>query len=294
MLAAAKSQRRRIHDTLALGTFQHMIFAILKEMKAYFDESTDGECRRVFVIAGYLADDEEWEKFSQRWRNALDEEGLEEYHAKENSTARPEDIERQQKFLQIIAGHKLTAIGIGIILEPYNALLREIKTYRKIPSGLKVSGSVAESYFLAFQHAIESAASHPIIKALPAHEKVEFVFDDHRHFKGRADALHQTMLQSVRLDFVPRISSLSFGDSKTTPPLQAADALAYEFFHELNDRYLNQEPGRWQWKVLTQNVPREQLRLLDKKQLEDFVVLLKQLAEERIIEAPMAEKSSDQ
>ena len=121
---------------------------------SYCDESSDEQMQRVYVMAGYLATKATWLIFSQRWRQALADAGLNTFHMTEcnsghgefkgRSSTEREDLQRQ--FIEIINTSELVGSVGGILLMDYNLLKPSIKRQRTVCAGLPISGSLDDPH----------------------------------------------------------------------------------------------------------------------------------------------------
>ncbi len=235
-------------------------------LQSYCDESHDEKSERIYVVAGYFADEIIWTDFTQRWAKALNESGIDAFHQSEcvgkqgefKGMSFEEREELQRKFIKIIVDTPLIGSVSGILLEPYNKILLRIKAGRTIAPGRSVSGSLEDPYFLGFQHAVELIAKSAENRGIPNDETIAFIFD-RTHLKGRTAPLYDSLLNSKTLDFVGRLGTLAFGDKTQFLPLQAADILAYENFRHMDDCMLKGEPERWQWIEAMKRVPNSYL-----------------------------------
>jgi len=233
---------------------------------AYFDESSDQQQERIFVVAGYIGLEEHWRALSRKWATMLSDVGIAEFHAVdcEHGTAQFAGMSRrrrqgiQRRFVELLADESNGLIGIvgAIMLGPYARLRQRFRESRRIPPGLPISGTLDHPYYLAFQLAIESAAINPAVTALPAIEKLDFVFDRHS-LGGRIPTLFGSIQGDHSLGYSSRLASVQFHSRTTVLPLQAADLLAYEAYR-FGDTQLsgNQAETRWQFSALARRVSR--------------------------------------
>jgi hypothetical protein len=250
---------------------------LLLMLEAYCDESTDMKRERVFCMAGFLAPAEAWNCLWGQWDRVLHEETLTAFHMvdyeTDPATSREEKDRLQRRFIDIITGTvpPLTGIISGVLLEPYQKRIAELKRLRKIPSGLAVSGSLEDPYFLVFQHVLEIA--HKSIEHLPAEETVAFVFDRH-HMRGRATAIHDSLVSDASYPHRSRAGGVQFNDRVRVKPLQAADFLAYESYRHACDVTLDAKAERWQFTELTRCVPDENAHLIREDGVDELIEML--------------------
>jgi Protein of unknown function (DUF3800) len=235
-----------IEDTVQIGL---MTF----DPTAYCDESYRDH--HVFVVAGYLAATDTWSVFNYIWNDALRDEGLREFHARDCQQGEGEFkgwtvSARQQtwrRFIEVIRRANVLGVVTAIDLSAYDEFAPSIKRMRHPGYG--------HAYFLAFQHQVEEMANQ--LASLDARERLAFVFDETDGFQGRARQLYDSLKRSESgtLPFVTPLGPLVFADSKQHAGLQAADVLAYESHRYFRDTAFSTAPlpERWQMELLRES-----------------------------------------
>ncbi|HEX8474852.1 MAG TPA: DUF3800 domain-containing protein [Pyrinomonadaceae bacterium] len=97
---------------------------------AYFDESGSPDEGKALVVAGYVANAEQWVKFDVEWRAALASEGIKRFHMRDFAHSRREfeswkgDEKRRTAFMkslvEIIRRNVRKSFSQAIILDGYN------------------------------------------------------------------------------------------------------------------------------------------------------------------------------
>ena len=221
----------------------------------YGDESDDTHKKQAYVVSGLLASGVEWVELERRWKSALADEGLTEFHASKCEQGRePFDqydwLKRQhfqRRFYGIIAGLNIWGYSAAINLVDYGE-------YRQIFDRNRPDYS--QPYFLGFQLALEltcNALEDPRSRA-GSSDVVSYVFDQHREYQDRAKNLYDSVLERSTDSALPwrrRLGSLAFDSRLRLVALQAGDVFAYESRKWVSDVKLQNLPDtRWQWHTL--------------------------------------------
>jgi len=233
-------------------------------IKAFFDESHDSKRERLIVFASYYAAEQVWADFEQAWCKLLSRHGLTDFHANEcehsrgqfKGWSRSDRDEVQREAIELICSAKVHGVACGLQLTTYNACLAEFKARRRIPRYRKVSGSLGDPFYLAFQFAIERMAVEINDSGIPEEEKVSLVFDQQFDYSACAAEIHCSLRESSKLEFVHRLGRISFDSRRDYVELQAADVLAYELFRFMDGQLGGpRKRDRWQWSELARHIP---------------------------------------
>jgi hypothetical protein len=106
-------------------------------LTAYFDESGTHKDSKVFVIGGYVADDLQWEKFTEMWCKILSDFGLQDFHMTdfENRRKHFKHLSNSERRILIsrLIGCMKVRIRIGFATAFYASTLNKIieKGYQK-------------------------------------------------------------------------------------------------------------------------------------------------------------------
>ncbi len=217
-------------------------------LRAFFDESGKHEHARIFTIAGYVAKVSQWARLGSKWKMALSEEGLTEFHMTDceggygefKGFSRTKRDGLQMKFIDLILEADLIGTGTAIVRRHYEnvlPVLRRNPKYRYL-------------YFLAFENSISDMMHRT--KGRYPHERISVVFDAQKEFSGRAKELFDEIkkLDVEDIPYLARIGGLTFEDSKQTVQLQTADILAYEVNRFLAETKRGIKQKRWQMEML--------------------------------------------
>ncbi len=193
----------------------------------YIDESIEND--GVFVMAGYIADEKNWEDFSKEWEEMLpygmkNQDGN--YYFKMSHMAVNEErMERVPAFLKIIEKYVLGFVSVKIdISELKNAISRITVPKADIDWGIH-----SNSYYIAFRCLLDMFHLHrsEIVEAIPLDEKINFIFDNRAEKKAILSGWDFYM--ENRPDNVKQLygDPPRFEDDEEFLPLQAADFWAW-------------------------------------------------------------------
>ena len=138
-------------------------------LQAYIDDSQDGD---TFVLAGYIADAEEWTTFSIDWQELLDMRPRLDYLKMNEMAQSPERIERASWFYRVIERHIRAAISCTI---PIDELVRAVRTVDWPPNFTNLH-RLENPYYFSFHAIINMAAQHQ--QKMGLNEPIDFIFDD--------------------------------------------------------------------------------------------------------------------
>lgn len=224
------------------------VFCVLH---AYFDDSGTHRGAQVCTLAGYFGSERQWNKFDRQWQKALQDAGLDEFHAtrfwshwkgqpiKEYATW---GKERSKAFilqlLGIIGSYRIFPVGASVVMRDWESLSQDEKsvltgaTYDH-KGKLVTSGAPNKTYFLPFLDCVHAAASY----CNPGH-LMHCSFDRNDYFSSYG-LDYFNFLKSLGTETSKRLGEPFFPDSKRATPLQAADLLAYEL-----NRYMHARMAR--------------------------------------------------
>jgi hypothetical protein len=202
---------------------------------AYFDDSREMDHDKVYhTMAGYVAPQELWDNvISLRWCGVLNAapRPLTEYKAS-NCRALKREFrgwdrrEADRVTLEIVnellrADHRpLLGIGTVVVIDNFLTGAR-LRRFERMAMGMCLLNTV----LTIFRYA----------KKLSRYEPIEFVCDVQPGLQGMFKQLLKENVDKIDW-YEPGFRELKFADSRSTPPLQAADLLAYETRKDLKDR----------------------------------------------------------
>jgi hypothetical protein len=207
--------------------------------QGYIDDSGEPS-KDMFVLAGFVSDEERWERFSDLWHKTLRNPPAIRYLKmweanslkKEFLNWEPKDRDRKiMQLVQVIRDHVAMRVSCAIKWADYNQVLRG-----------RVQPRINDNpYFFLFYRTIANVIRFQIERNIT--EPVDFVFDRHGKIGKRALEWHDWTVKSrspqlARFFGGPPI----FRDDTKVLPLQAADMLAWQIRRQLSgDRRNTQE-----------------------------------------------------
>lgn len=244
-------------DTLVCAQKQHVNWILRKALSShpldanpfeknfamlsvYMDDSGSHDQSHNCVIAGYWGEVREWRRFEREWRAVLLKYGIEEFKANEfwprlsggrrNPPYNGWSDERSDAYindlLTVIESRRVFPFANGILGDQWNQLLphhKGILTYGAVDSDL--------------QKALFMPLSMAVVRVLDYCREgrtMNFFFDDDPKNTRLTQAIVACFGQ-IKASFIEegssaseKIGSFGFEDSKVSPPIQAADLLAYE------------------------------------------------------------------
>ena len=236
-------------------------------LKAFTDDSgSDPKSKTrgpVFVMAGYLASVEVWNKTSDCWREVLDaprklpwfkSTGIQDRTRPPFENWEEEDVRlKVEQLSEVIQSAQLTSFALCMYWDDF------IKAKQEFPSTADI-----EPYGMLFNGVMASITEF-IIKNR-ASESVQFEFDE----QGRAGEDALSIYREVR-EMLPRpnadliIGWPRFGDDKRILPLQMADMFAWNIRRYISDNGGN-FPRIENGVVYFQNPSKILLRILERKE----------------------------
>ena len=214
-------------------------------LKAYFDESRRDPGGSILAIAGYFGRTTEWRRQCREWNNVLARYGIKRgLHMKEFAYSKGdfkifEDNEpRRREFLAKLLNTlyknppRFVAVGCAV----------DIKAFAELPAEKTVTFK-HNPYLFAFVLCVRGAIDSEYIKHLPISETMGFVFDRRDDFQHQALDLFDTVKNMPTIPHRERLGDVAFAARVDSPPLQAADFIAYEVRKDLENR-LNGAPER--------------------------------------------------
>jgi hypothetical protein len=197
------------------------------------DESSDRLKRKTFVVAGYLARQDEWTDIERHWLRRLEQEcdpSPMKYFSTSECNYLTGEFRRFRKFpkpkgreaanavrndLQMIMRSSSTiGLGLGIKLSEYRAIRKSSRARKAL---------AADPYKFSYQMTMILIAGK-CADMLPSTETIAFLCDNHNLATNVKDAYDK--LKSSNPHCGSCMGSLTHMDNETSPALQAADLLA--------------------------------------------------------------------
>jgi hypothetical protein len=216
-------------------------------LQVFIDDSGWDGSSPVFVLAGYIAPEKQWEEFSDEWQEVLDLpepnpipflKGVEAYSLDNHNrpffgwTAEQRDA-RLGKFVSVINNRVTNAIVSVVPIEPYRKLFR----------GKFTAEQLDRPYFFSFFGMIVRLVK--IAKSLGETGPIDIIFDT---LGGESKAFmidqYEKFLQVTPEEFRSYCPPLpKFENEQDFKPLQAADLLAWHVRrHYFEREVLNKDP----------------------------------------------------
>lgn len=238
-------------------------------IESYLDESGIHDGARICVVAGYYGNHAAWRKVEREWRVVLRRHGLEShgFHAKEfwgRKNGKRVGVytewsdEQADQFLdslvQIIMRNRIFPVGNAIIVAEWKEFSLEQRRFltgaeMRENGKLRGSGSPNKPYYVPFLFCVYNSVRHSGVN-----EKVHFFAGLDKTFSRHAVALYQGILKDKRIPVRDLLGNIDFPLSKETPPLQAADMLAYELYRHNLVRFHRNTTKSPTLKRITKNV----------------------------------------
>lgn len=210
----------------------------LRVFSAFFDETGTAPDADLLWIAGYIAEEKTWFEFSRHWRTVLSEHGVTALHMRHSTAGRGEflgwDESRRKPLMEdlisVVNSSDLWGVAVGVDKVALDAL-----THASDGSILlTLAGEKArDPYLWAFHDAVIEAANQ--VDHIPG-ETVAFVFDRQERLQSASSRIFEALKTQESWPRRSRLGSLTFEESRSRPPLQAADLLAYEVQKERKRR----------------------------------------------------------
>lgn len=209
------------------------VFAMLQ---AYMDDSGSHEGAHNCVVAGYWGGVKEWRFFEWQWGEVLRSEGIEEFKANE-FWPRPKGVrlgpykswtdERHKRFidrlLTIIESRNITPFASGFVGAEWDKLPVFLQ---RMFSGAREDTQQIKPLIMPLLLCVTTA-----VKYCKPGKTMHFVMDSDPRIAGRAAQTFAELKRYAIAEDGPIYTSLgglTFEDSRSAVPLQAADLLAYE------------------------------------------------------------------
>jgi hypothetical protein len=205
-------------------------------LAAYFDESFDGERKKLFLAGGFLGRNNAWFHIEHRWKALLSEYGLPYYHAVECEHGRKQfekfrthpngklTWQDHQKLREIrmrfieAATHSHDIAGFAVCID-----IREFNAVCDTPAKRDAFGGTP--FYYGYQLAMLSA-SDEVANAFGG-TRVAFVADRQEQYSPVLKETHDA-LRSANEHIGHNIGSLSFESKEDFIGLQVADLFIYE------------------------------------------------------------------
>ena len=228
-------------------------------LHAAFDESGKFHDHDVTSLCGWIASYDAWDCFASGWQAALNEIGIEEFHAADfmglhgkyshlRGIWGDEKEVRKNSALTLLVNVIRSTMGKGV------GATIDSKHYRSMDDGFKRAiHKSKDPHFIAFIEVLEQTLAN-VEKFAKEHGlgpnvKVGLIFDQE---EGQSvDCLKLlNKIKKERGDIRERVSGICFCDRRNYQPLQAADLIAYLTKKEMERRKNSPNEPISKWFVL--------------------------------------------
>jgi hypothetical protein len=211
-------------------------------LAAHIDDSGSQGEGPVFILAGYVADTEQWKKFSDQWQIALDlkpklkivkvqhafrlEEGWGRFNAAQRDA-------RLKRFSSIIHRHVKMGIVVSCGWDDLTKLKKEF-----FPKG------GFQAYSILFNGLMSDLVRHLHMRGV--REKIDFVFDE----QGALGRMAVQIFENIWHDLPPELAQMVGGrpihrDDEEVLPLQAAHTIAWVHRRDAHEHNRIDFPNGW-------------------------------------------------
>lgn len=205
---------------------------IIVALRAYFDESGTHwggplACD-VFVLCGYIAPESFWDdkspaSFVNRWGGVMHGKP---FHATEMEN-NPQADTVKPMLTDVVIQSGIIGIGGGVHIPSFQKIV-DIYTPE--------NDTLRDPYYFLFHDVILEAIDKSRMFLLEDHtEPIGFVFADMKRWSVTALDLYQKMKSETEWKNRVRLGGIGFEEMERFVPLQAADHIAFETCHYMND-----------------------------------------------------------
>ena len=217
-------------------------------LRCFIDDTGNDPKVFAFNFAGWVANVEEWERFSDAWRSELNRKPSIKYFKHNEAKGQtgeftgwqPADCDRKMLSLaQVIAKHEVYGVVTGIRHAVVAALLKHsVASPKELRSVLHFS----RPYDWCF-HSITTMVLQYQVN-LATGEPVDFIFDEGDSAFEDCSRLYRQLKTILPPAMKAIAGCVSEGNDKTLMPLQAADLLAGQSTVKLRGNQVMEEPHR--------------------------------------------------
>jgi hypothetical protein len=196
-------------------------------IRVYSDESSNG----VFLMAAWISSAEEWDRLADAWNTVLLAPPAIRYFSHHEAKSVSGEFadwseqDRDEKILalaEVICEHKpLYGISTGLIMEKFEAEMSQSVIPKKT---LRTIAHITDPYQFAFFEVVCRVLQVQVERGIE--ERVDFVFDEHSLLEECVDLYRELKSQHLGEKQKAIAGTVSPGNDKAIPALQAADLLA--------------------------------------------------------------------
>lgn len=204
------------------NTPQNQCDILARMLKGFFDDSGKwlDRSETVVVVAGAIADVDQWEIFAPKWKLVLNEFQVSELHMRDFAHFRGDYIRWTEPKRQDFIG-QLLALAKTHIKKPIGALLPKSQ-FEELPHELQQKW-LGDPYFVCLWDTIGMSVD---VAAELYDQDLEIVCDDQPKLKGKGKQVYHACKKYLLNR--ERLNGFEFASSEDVPGLQLADLIAYE------------------------------------------------------------------
>jgi hypothetical protein len=206
-------------------------------VKFYIDESGTHSESPVLIMGGWVGRLGQWSDFDLRWNKLLKRSGLTYFHSKEMRHSKDEfkgwDGFRKFGFTQMAADVALKSLEFGFTISLNKKAYHEHYVNNHRPKKIPLD----TQYGICFRHCL-SIVPQMAKEAFKRNLDIKFVLEAGHKNAGDAERIfdlvkNKGLKHPEEKKIVEMLGTITFGDKKEFPGLQAADVNAYAAFqHE--------------------------------------------------------------
>jgi hypothetical protein len=192
-------------------------------------------------MGGFVAREEQWSALVPKWNGLLSKHELTQWHSHDYAHSVNEykrwrgEKEERRKLYGDFMGAIIESQGV-----PLGATV-SVEHWRRMSDAAR--RALADPYYLTLQLCLHRSSDYR--SGMFSQERMRFIFDDNREFKGRIPAIYRALRENVP-DGDRLLERPTFASAASTPEMQVADLVAYEV-RQFHHNHLNR-PGddpRW-------------------------------------------------
>lgn len=236
---------------------------------AYFDESGTDEKSPVIVVAGWLSNDKEWIKLSDKWQAVLTKYNLPYFRMSKWQASQGPYKNMTQKEKNQLIERLTTIIKRHVSIGVFGAFHRS--TYDEVlhkMHGKDYKTKFVKPYGTCAMLCIETLRRWMKSKSLDG--PLAYVFETGARYSGEFFETFKAAQKGSNFN-QSYPGGISFYDKRVVLPLQAADILAYEMYRELKNSIENYPNPRREVLINIRNVVPIRGTFYDKDKLRKFI-----------------------
>ena len=193
-------------------------------LHAYFDESGKFQDSNFICLTGYIADDDQWERFSTEWVGLLERHHIPYVHMKhmialqgvykELGWTHEHRDKVLDQFIEVIQRNILAAFAIGLDAKAYREMSAESKN--------RLGG---DPFLFCFVRLINKVVT--TLEKKGQDSPITMVFDNDQAYAMKLYSLWYK-LRKMNPEHGKKIGAMCFADDTIYQPLQGADVLAHQ------------------------------------------------------------------